>query len=86
MNYCFSAITNNNIISNKNNNNNINNNNNSSTNNELLVPAPNQPVVKKARPKTASPTRHGPQQCQVNNISIIYLFTCIFFLLPLKRP
>ncbi|XP_055700115.1 uncharacterized protein LOC129799871 isoform X3 [Phlebotomus papatasi] len=38
------------------------NNNEASTSNTSNV---NAMSVKKARPKTASPTRHGPQQCQV---------------------
>ncbi|KAG5673433.1 hypothetical protein PVAND_003481 [Polypedilum vanderplanki] len=29
-------------------------------------------TTKKPRPKTASPTRHGPQQCQVNNLLLLY--------------
>ncbi|XP_055850932.1 uncharacterized protein LOC129915428 isoform X2 [Episyrphus balteatus] len=41
----------------------------SSSSNESIsnvsVPGSNPPIVKKQRPKTSSPTRHGPQQCQV---------------------
>ncbi|XP_055679779.1 uncharacterized protein LOC129787937 isoform X2 [Lutzomyia longipalpis] len=38
----------------------------SKNNNEASTPNTNNVMsVKKARPKTASPTRHGPQQCQV---------------------
>lgn len=29
-------------------------------------------ATKKSRPKTVSPTRHGPQQCQVGN----YVYVC----------
>lgn len=34
--------------------------------NENVVAAQNISNAKKPRPKTSSPTRHGPQQCQVN--------------------
>lgn len=56
------------------NNTNSNNNNNNSSNlsrnqqtkvNESTITIQNAPIVKKSRPKTSSPTRHGPQQCQV---------------------
>lgn len=50
---------------------NLNNNNNNSSNNNYNETPSNVTsltVVKKPRPKTASPTRHGPQQCQVSYI------------------
>lgn len=68
------AITaNTNNINNNNNSSSVNNNNvNPATatlqqkilNENVATSAP-PVVVKKSRPKTTSPTRHGPQQCQV---------------------
>lgn len=66
--------TTNNTNNNSNNNNGISNNVNqrsqSSNAKENMVSAQNTTAtVKKPRPKTSSPTRHGPQQCQVNIVT-----------------
>lgn len=48
--------------------------------NSNLTAAVSLAPVKKQRPKTSSPTRHGPQQCQVSFpktlYSISYWFSC----------
>lgn len=50
----------------------------SSNTKENVVAPQNTPSVKKSRPKTSSPTRHGPQQCQVNIVTFAVFFS--FFL------
>lgn len=46
----------------------------SSNTKENVVAPQNTPSVKKSRPKTSSPTRHGPQQCQVNIVTFAVFF------------
>jgi hypothetical protein len=52
--------------------------------NSSSTATPTQPA-KKSRPKTASPTRHGPQQCQVFENFIDYLFYFLVSILGNKK-
>lgn len=60
--------------------NNVNRNQSSSTKENVVAPQ-NAPSVKKSRPKTSSPTRHGPQQCPVNIVTFAVFCTTWHFLL-----
>lgn len=71
-----------NVIGNGNENSNSLNSNQSRSikDNEVTTTQSTTPIVtstaavKKNRPKTSSPTRHGPQQCQVNIFKLSTLF------------
>ena len=43
-----------------------------------VTPSSMVATMKKVRPKTASPTRHGPQQCQVRPMLFPSTFVCLF--------